>query len=231
VSTGVNVRFLRVAVLTGLVLSTLSLAAQAAPVSVNFCPGDPTCPLGVTEASLTFVEIANSDPNDYYLYLVLRGNDDAPHYVDEVSFKIGSAKTEDYEALPSLISAPVQGSPWQVFFDNVSASAGSCISNTGQQQAVCSQSGPGDLTNYGAELKNTVNSPLTWVFLVDLKDSEGAIGLDDGLNMRVQFLNKNGKNAGILSPDGRAVPEPTTFALLGTGLAALFAAQSRRRKR
>ena len=224
--------------------------AAAGPLYVNFCPGGAGCPTGVTEASLTFLEVVSPDPNDYNLVLKITGNAFAPAFVDEVMFKIDGTKTSknyplsagEYEALPSLISAPAEGAPWIVYFDNVSATLASCAAHTGSQQAVCSQSGPGDSTNYGASLPN---QSLSWIFSVDLIDSEGALSTSTNVNLRAQFLNADGSNAGILSPGGKLLepcpptnttcfppttrtPEPGTFLLLATGLAVL-ARRGRRR--
>jgi hypothetical protein len=190
--------------------------SEAAPITVNFCPGDPTCPVGVT-ASLTFTAIANSDPNDYYFDLVISGTSAAPAFVDEVSFKIAGAQVQDYESLPTLVSAPGGGAPWVVFWDNISGSANSCVANTGQGNSVCAQSGPGTPSNFGAPL---AGNTLTWRFVVDLQDTEGPVTAES-LNLRAQFLNSKGKNVGILSPNGgtTSVPEPATLALLALGCA------------
>ena len=58
----------------------------------------------MTEASLRFTEIANSDPNDYVLDLVIRGTDiRSDKFVDEVSFTIDGVQTPGgYEFLPTL---------------------------------------------------------------------------------------------------------------------------------
>lgn len=208
------------------IAATLLLASPAMAatiIDIDYCPGDTTCPAGV-KANLTFEDYVNpldlNDPNDYLVTITISGDSTAPYYVDEVSFKIDSAQISDYEKLPVLQSAPLPGAPWLVYFDNVSGSASSCVANTGQQQAVCSQSGPGNLLNYGAPLQNQT---LTWTFLVDLKDSEGLLSADSAVNLRAQFLTESGKNAGILSP----VPEPGTLALLGMGVS--LAAIRRRR--
>jgi hypothetical protein len=195
--------------------------ASADPVSINFCPGDVTCPTGVTEASLTFVEdLTTTDLNDYYVTILITGDSTAPAYVDEVSFKVSSAQVSDYETM-YLYSAPTTGTPWISYFDNVSGSANSCVSNTEQQQAVCAQSGPGNSSNNGGEL---TGETLAWTFYVDLVDSFGSVSLDDGLNMRSQFLTSTGRNAGILSP----VPEPATLFLTAIGGVIPFVLRRRR---
>jgi len=205
----------------------LGAPALAAPIiNINYCPGDATCPAGVTQARLTFEENdLTGDLNDYWVTIKISGDNTSPYYVDEVSFKIDSAQVSDYEFLPTLsaVDAPIPGSPWVVYFDNISGSATSCVANTGQQQAICGQSGPGDPTNYGAPLQGQT---LTWKFLVDLKDSEGQLSADSSVNLRAQFLDKSGNNAGILSP----VPEPGTLALMGIG-ASLAAIRRRRAQR
>jgi PEP-CTERM motif len=198
-------------------------AAAAPIIDINYCPGDASCPAGVTQARLLFDEIAGGDINDYLVTIRISGDATAPKYVDEVSFKIDSAQIGDYTSLPTLQSAPGSGSPWTVYFDNISGSASSCIANTGQQQAVCSQSGAGNPTNYGALLQGQT---LEWTFMVNLKDSEGPLSATSSVNLRAQFLDSSGKNAGILSP----VPEPGTLALLGIG-ASLAAIRRRRAQR
>lgn len=220
-------KFLQPALFATVATVLLAAPAKAATIiDINYCPGDTSCPAGVTEARLTFAEnLDTADFNDYWVTIEIKGGASAPAYVDEVSFKIASAQVSDYEFLPTLsaVDAPVQGSPWVVYFDNVSGSASSCVANTGQQQAVCGQSGPGDPTNYGASLPGQT---LTWKFLVDLNDSEGQLSANSSVNLRAQFLNKDGSNAGILSP----VPEPGTLALLGIG-ASLGAIRRRRGQR
>lgn len=207
---------------SGLVLLCLN-SASAAPLYVNFCPMDSTCPEGVTQASLSFIENASLDPNDYDLTLTIEGDATAPYYVDEVSFILGGVQYTDYESV-TLTSAPSTGGVWVSYFDNVSASAGSCTSNTGQQHAVCAQSGPGNSANYGAPLQNQT---LVWDFLVNFNPGVDAEASISALNLRAQFLNSNGRNAGILSPEPVTVPEPGTLGLLSLGL--LGMASCRRR--
>ena len=220
-----NLKLLQSALLATIIAVVLAAPAVAAPIiNINYCPGDATCPAGVTEARLMFDEIVGGDPNDYLVTIKISGDGSAPYYVDEVSFKIDSAQVADYEVLPSIVSAPIPGSPWKVYFDNISGSTSSCIASTGQQQAVCSQSGPQDPLNYGAPLRGQT---LTWTFLVDLNDSEGPLSATSQVNLRAQFLTESGKNAGILSPIPSSVPEPGTLGLLGIG-AALAAIRRRR---
>jgi len=218
-------RLFQTGLLATIITVFLGAPAVAAPIiDINYCPGDASCPVGVTQARLTFEEIAGGDINDYMVTIKISG--DPSYFVDEVSFKIDSAQVGDYEYLPSLQTSPAQGSPWVVYFDNISGSTSSCLANTGQQQAVCTQSGPGNPLNYGAQLQGQNTPPLTWTFIVDLNDSEGLLSGDSSVNLRAQFLDQNGKNAGILSP----VPEPGTLALLGIG-ASLAAIRRRRTQR
>lgn len=235
-----------------LLVLVASPAAHAAAFSINFCPGDTTCPQGVTEASLTFLErLDTPDVNDYFVDLKLVGSAQAPDFVDLVSFKIDGVSTPDgYEGRPRLVSAPGSAS-WATYFDNVSANGAACTQDTGQQQAVCSNS-PGA----GAALAGT---SLLWRYDVDLAGSF-LLTAGSSVNFRASFLDAmrvEGKgqmkgawsteygNAGILSPGGgqlqcladcppapddppSSVPEPTILALVGLGM--LGAGLARRRK-
>ena len=70
-------RFLAIALLL-CVMALRAVPADATSFTYNFCGfsgASSTCPAGVTEASLRFTEIANSDPNDYVLDLVIKGYD------------------------------------------------------------------------------------------------------------------------------------------------------------
>ncbi len=218
-----------------LVLGSLLFAFEAAPLSaapltINFCPGDATCPAGVLEASLTFTEIANSDPNDYLLDVVIRGDSTAPAYVDELSFSLSGIQTPGgYEVQPSLVSAPLGGGPWSVFWDNISGSTKSCTANTTDSQEVCTQSGPGNSQNFGAPLPGQT---LIWEYSVDLSGTT-ALSTQSVANLRAQFLDSNGKNVGILSPGGgrlTQVPEPSTLLVSGMGFLCAAALMRRGKK-
>jgi hypothetical protein len=217
--------------------------ASAASFSINFCPGDATCPAGVTEASLTFDEdLGTIDNNDYILTASIQGGP-AGWRIDEINFKIDSAQTPSgYEAKPSLTSAPGGVAAWDIFYDNVSGNSNSCVGDTGGANAVCAQS-----------ITPAENGPLVgnnvWVFSVDLANGIAPLGVGSSVNLRAQFVEfqaKGGKNtggewknAGILSPGGTGlvtgtttttttttgsgttsnIPEPASLLMVGAGLA------------
>ena len=215
----------------GLIAATCITAGSplwAASLTINFCPDSASCPGGVYEASLTFTEILNDDPNDYYLDVWIKGDSSAPAYVDQLSFSISGVQTSGgYELQPTLLDAPGGGQPWVMFWDNVSASAKSCTKDTTHSQEVCTQSGPNNQSNFGAPLPG---EELHWLYLVDFTGSV-QLSTDTIVNLRAQFLDSAGKNAGILSPAGgqlTRVPEPSSLLLCVAGFIATVGRLRRR---
>ena len=217
----------------------MATRAEAAAFTIDFCPEDATCPAGVTEASLTFEEIIDADPNNYTVTATIVGDLTSPAFIDELSFTIsGVATPAGYEALPTLSATPGGGNPWTVFFDDVNGGTG-CGTDPLSSQEVCAQS---------TDLGESTDGTNTWVFLVDLADSEGVVGAGTTVNLRAQFVNADGSNAGILSPGGGELeddddvtpddnpadvitPEPASMLLFGLGLsAAAFGARRRDKK-
>lgn len=222
-----------------LALAALTLSASSAlasSFSINFCPGDGSCPANVTEASLTFTEdLGTPDLNDYTLQMKITGGAGDPTYIDQISFTIVTADNVTaaggYEVTPTLTGAPSGIANWAVFYDNVN-NGGGCSADTHNSKEVCAQSLAGINSGNGA----LVNGTNIWTFSVDLADDVAALGVGSVVNLRAAFLTANLKNGGILSPgdgtlrqtDVPTVPEPTSIALLGSGL--LMAARARRRR-
>src|SRR5262249_12644727 len=110
--------------------------------------------------------------------------------------------------------------------------------NTQQSQELCTQSGPGDPNNHGALTNNPPTN--TWTYSVDLAPGIAPLSTSSVVNLRAQFLNADGSNAGILSPGGAVLttppttpappptPEPGSLVLLGTGLTAVAIGVRRR---
>jgi hypothetical protein len=158
----------------------------------------------------------------------IKGDSSAPAYVDQLSFSISGVQTSGgYELQPTLLDAPGGGQPWVMFWDNVSASAKSCTKDTTHSQEVCTQSGPNNQSNFGAPLPG---EELHWLYLVDFTGSV-QLSTDTIVNLRAQFLDSAGKNAGILSPDGgqlTRVPEPSSLLLCAAGFIATVGRLRRR---
>jgi len=206
-----------------LLVLLLAPNADATPILyANFCPGNVSCPTGILEASLSFTEnTGTADVNDYFLDVLFRSTAAAPAFVDEFSWTISGVSTPGgYETAPILQSAS-GGSGWQVFYDNISASAASCTSSTNASNEVCVQSGPGNPANIGAPL---AGQNLLFRLIVNLSATTAPLTGTTPVNLRAQFLDSQGDNAGILSPSSNTVnsvtviPEPTTLLLLGVGL-------------
>lgn len=202
--------------------------ASAASFTVNFCPGDATCPVGITEARLTFTEkLGTADVNDYDLVVRIVGNASAPAFLDELQVQISGVNAPaGYQSLPNLTSAPA-GATWTTAFDVVPNCATAPLSGN----AFCSQSSG-----------NGVAANATNIFAYDVNlAGTFQIGNSTTLNLRAQFLNANGSNAGILSPGGAtpgsgttpgsgSIPEPGSAALGLLGLALMIAALRSRRR-
>lgn len=217
--------------------------ASATSFTTNFCPGDATCPTGITQARLTFTTVdGTADPNDYTLAMTITGNGDPllnGVFVDSVSFSINGVQTpQGYAALPG-VTGPA-GATWTPHFDNINGSVAECTTNGAQAQEVCAQS-----SGNGVAVQNAV---LVWNWTLDLVDSVGTLANGTGVNFRVQFVNgTSGANFTILSPGSQplgggtngggitgggqstVVPEPASLLLLGSGLG--FVATRLRRKK
>lgn len=232
--------------LSGALIALSAPLAHASSFTVNFCPGGGGCPANVSQARLTFTEnVGTADPNDYTLDLKIVGGVGDPKFIDQVSFTINTADnvtgSGGYEVKPTLLSAPGGVADWAVFYDNVNNGSG-CGSDTNNGKEVCAQS-LAALNSGNGTLTNGTN---VWSFSVDLADDVAALGVGSVVNLRAAFLNADGGNGGLLSPNGgplvacvgdlcdgnttSTVPEPASIALFGSGLLAAARARSRRRR-
>ena len=208
--------------------------ASAASFSVDFCPQDSTCPDGVTEASLTFIEDLSTatDLNDYTLIVTITADNTAdPNlYLDSIDVTISGAagaNNSDYEALPTLVE--VNGNPpgtnWTIDWGKIP----NCL-NPGGDNSFCTES-INAIAGTGIIQYNTTN---TFEFTVDLVEAFGALESGDDVNLRAAFFpNGNlspgggplggsvgGGGGGVVGGGGGGLaPEPTMLAMLGAGLA------------
>ena len=207
--------------------------AAAASFSVDFCPQDSTCPDGVTEASLEFIEdLGTADVNDYTLIVTITADDtaDTDLFLDAIDVTIGGAaglNNSDYEFLPTLneVNGAAPGGNWTVDWGKVP----NCL-NPGGDNSFCAES-IGVIAGTGIIQYNTTN---TFEFTVDLVDAFGALSSGDEVNLRAAFFpNGNlspgggplggsvgGGSGGVVGGGGGGLaPEPTMLAMLGAGLA------------
>ena len=175
---------------------TLMGAGQvsAASFTINFCPSGECTEDNLSAAILSFDEIlGTSDINDYNVTATIAGGP-VGSTVDELLVQIDGVRPGvDYEVVPTVVSAPGGTGAWSLYYDNLpGCGAGPMSGNAFCLQSSAPALGPAVGTN-------------SWVFLVDLADGAGILGIGSQVNLRAQFVTLTGANAGILSPGGGAL--------------------------
>jgi len=209
---------------------------QASQFAFNFCPGNASCPVNLTEASITFTtKDGTPDVNDYTVAITFKGTL-TNTFIDMIDF------TADIDMAKPTLDTPPAGpsaSTWDIFFDKVDNGNG-CAGDGNNKKFVCAVS----TTGTGPDFAGTN----TWIFSVNF-DGNTLVSANSAVNLRALFVDANGDKVGaILSPDGKAVtttttvtpttdgtpttsgtvPEPALLSMLGLGLAGA-AYRSRRR--
>jgi len=211
---------------------------QASQFAFNFCPGNATCPADLTEASLTFTtNDGTADVNDYQLAVTFKGTSTAL-FIDAIQFTTDLTLA----SAPVLTSSPTGTAlgDWTVSLNgNVNANgcqvAGSNNKDACAEDTAVNGNGP------------DTNGTNTWLFNVDFTGTATS-GTTSDVNLRALFVNAQGQQSGILSPNGNevtttttvtpttrgaptttgGVPEPALMSMLGLGLVGA-AYRSRRR--
>ncbi len=202
-------------------------AAQAATFKYHFCPIDASCNADLTEASLTFEEVAGGDVNDYTLTVRFVGTLNNI-FIDTIDFSTGL----EFASLPTLTDAPDPTAigDWTTKYDKVNASAGNnCTGEIVNHLFVCSKSTTGN----GPSLQG-INE---WIFDVNFLGN-GVLSANSNVDLRALFVNASGEKVGtLMSPHAHTfdttgasdttggsdttgrVPEPAMLTLFGAALA------------
>src|SRR5687768_17742709 len=141
----------RFGVVLGLAIGLAAFAARGAEAATlftwQFCPdAEGTCAdNNITSATISVEDTGTGldagDPNDYRLVVTITGTD-STKFIDEIGITINGEDTpDDYEAKPSIISAPAAGSPWLVFWGGISGNPDSCETDSTSGNSFCANSG------------------------------------------------------------------------------------------